>query len=117
MRNYERLRVWQAAHSLSLDVYRATQEFPASEKYGLTSQFRKSAVSIGSNLAEGGGRSTQADLRRFVDIALGSACELEYQLRLSRDLGFIAAELHSDLGSQADHLRRALSRFSDSLRT
>src|SRR6476646_1870002 len=92
MRNYRDLQVWSKAHHLTLELYRVSRQFPREEIYGITSQLRRAAVSIGANLAEGGGRRTSAELAKFVRIALGSASELDYHLLLSRDLGFMAAD-------------------------
>ena len=92
MRNYRDLQVWIKAHKLTLDLYRVSQAFPREEIYGVTSQLRRAAVSIGANLAEGCGRRTSTELAKFVRIATGSASELDYHLLLSRDLGFINNE-------------------------
>jgi four helix bundle protein len=78
MRNYRELQVWTKAHGLTLDLYRVTRSFPREEIYGLTSQLRRAASSIGANLAEGCGRRTSSELARFVRIAMGSASELDY---------------------------------------
>ena len=75
MRNYRDLQVWNKAHKLTLELYRVSQRFPREEIYGVTSQLRRAAVSIGSNLAEGCGRRTSSELARFVSIAMGSASE------------------------------------------
>ncbi|HET9366217.1 MAG TPA: four helix bundle protein [Candidatus Angelobacter sp.] len=92
MRNYRDLQVWNKAHHLTLDLYRVSQRFPREEIYGITSQLRRAAVSIGANLAEGCGRHTSSELARFVRIAMGSASELDYHLLLSRDLGFMLTD-------------------------
>jgi four helix bundle protein len=89
MRNYRDLQVWNKAHHLTLELYRVSRAFPREEIYGLTSQLRRAAVSIGANLAEGCGRRTSSELARFVRIAMGSASELDYHLVLCRDLGFL----------------------------
>ena len=77
MQDFRKLEVWQLAHSVMLAVYRLSKAFPADEKYSLTDQMRRAAVSIEANLAEGTGRGGDADFARFVQIAFGSACELE----------------------------------------
>lgn len=89
MRNYRDLQVWTKAHHLTLELYRVSRSFTREELYGVTSQLRRAAVSIGANLAEGCGRRSSAELARFVRIAMGSASELDYHLLLSRDLGFM----------------------------
>ena len=72
MADFRQLKVWQKAHEVTLDVYRVTQQFPKSELYGLTSQMRRAAISIGSNIAEGRGRDGDGEFRRFIQIACGS---------------------------------------------
>ena len=82
VRNFQDLQVWQKAHQLALSVYQATAVFPVHEQYGLSSQVRRSCVSIPSNIAEGCGRGGQVELARYLQIARGSASELEYQLKM-----------------------------------
>ena len=111
MGSFRSLKVWQHAHRLVLQVYRVTQPFPAAELYGLSSQMRRAAASIPSNLAEGIGRDSQAELARFSRIALGSASELQYQLLLARDLGYLEEELYREMDEEVDHVRRMLAKF------
>jgi len=89
LKNYKELKVWQKSYQLCLAIYRITKGFPKEEKYGLTSQIRRAAVSVPSNIAEGYGRKTTQEYIRFLYIAYGSNCELETQLLLSGDLGYI----------------------------
>jgi four helix bundle protein len=89
MKNFRDLNVWEKSHGLALQVYRATADFPAKEVYGLTSQIRRAAASIPGNIAEGCGRNGDAELARFLQIAVGSASELEYHLLLAHDLGML----------------------------
>ena len=89
LKNYKELNVWQNSYELCLMIYGITAEFPAEERYGLTSQIRRSAVSIPSNIAEGYGRKTTTDYIRMLYISYGSVCELETQILLAGDLGFI----------------------------
>ncbi len=89
MQNFRELKVWNKAHAVTLAAYSATESFPASERYGLTSQMRRAATSIAANIAEGCGRSSDADFARFLHVALGSASELEYLVLLARDLRLI----------------------------
>jgi len=109
MQDYRKLKVWRKAHELTLAVYAATAAFPREEQYGLTSQIRRSASSIPSNIAEGCGRDGNAELRRFLFVALGSANELEYQLLLSRELGFLAPDTHETLSAAASEIKQMLS--------
>ncbi len=87
MKDFRSLRVWDHAHAFTLEAYKVSKRFPPDETYGLTPQLRRSAASIPTNLGEGCGRSTDAELARFCDIAIGSACEAGYQLMLACDLG------------------------------
>ena len=89
LRSFKVLIVWQKSYQLCLDVYRITRNFPNEEKFGLTSQMRRSAVSIPSNIAEGYGRKTTKEYIQSLYIAYGSQCELETQLLLSFDLGYV----------------------------
>lgn len=111
MGDYRSLRVWEEAHAVTLEVYRVTRSFPRAELYGLSSQMRRAAVSIPTNLAEGSGRGGSKDFARFVRISLGSASELEYQLLLARDLGYLDAGSCSPLMNRVDHIKRMLARL------
>jgi four helix bundle protein len=116
MQDFRHLEVWQVAHSMTLRLYRETASFPQSEMYGLTSQLRRAAASIGANLAEGCGRGGDADFRRFVQIAMGSASELEYHLLLARDLGLLAPQPYQDIQEQLGSVKRMLSGLLKRLR-
>ena len=89
MEDFKDLKVWSKAHELALAVYSCTRAFPREEIYGLTSQLRRATSSIGANIAEGCGRRSDAEMKRFLQIARGSSSEVEYHLLLARDLGFI----------------------------
>ena len=89
MKDFKELRVWLKAHELAILVYKLTRAFPRDEVYGLTSQVRRSAASIGANIAEGCGRHSDGEMTRFLQIARGSASETEYHLLLAKDLGFL----------------------------
>jgi four helix bundle protein len=89
LKTYKELKVWQKSYNLCLELYRITAKFPKEEKYGLTSQIRRSVVSIPSNIAEGYGRKTTRDYIRMLYISYGSICELETQVLLAGDLNFI----------------------------
>lgn len=109
MRSFRTLNVWHKAHTLTLDVYRQTAGFPRDEIYGLTSQLRRASASIAANIAEGCGRSSQADFARFLSIALGSASETEYHLLLAHDLGFLSDEQYPQLNAMVIDVKRMLS--------
>src|ERR1700745_3839333 len=91
MKDFKDLRVWQKAHSLALLVYKRTLQFPREEMYGLTSQVRRAATSVPANIAEACGRRSDREFTRFLQIARGSASELEYHVLLARDLHFLHA--------------------------
>lgn len=109
MQPFRKLVVWQIAHELALKLYKITRVFPADERYGLTSQFRRSAASICANLAEGCGRQTRRDFARFAYIALGSASELEYHLLMAADLGILTADSYLPLERSVTQVKRMLT--------
>lgn len=108
MQNYRNLEVWKIAHGMTLGIYRASKDFPREEQFGLTSQLRRSSCSIEANLAEGSGRGSDTDFARFVQIAIGSACETDCHLLLARDLGYLDDEQHTVLAEQAQSVRKML---------
>ena len=117
MRNFRQLEVWKKAHAFTLEVYRLTSNFPNHERYGLTSQLQRAAASIGANLAEGCGRETDADYRRFIQIAAGSACEVEYHILLAHDLNLLKAPEYESLNAKINEVKRmlhGLTRYLDS---
>ena len=111
MKDFRKLTVWQKAHRLTLDMYRVTATFPKEERYGLMSQMRRSAASSPSNIAEGCGRGGDADFARFMRIAMGSASELEYQILLAHDLGYLTETRHFDCTTQVQEIKRMLTAF------
>ena len=116
MGDYRKLKVWEQAHLLTLEVYRATTTFPGDERYGLTSQMRRAASSIPANIAEGCGRNGDAELARFLDIAMGSATELDYHLLLARDLAFLDVPSFDRLSAATRAVSKMLAAFSQTLR-
>jgi len=116
MQDFRDLKVWEKAHTLTLRVYHVTADLPKDERYGLSSQLRRTAVSIGANIAEGCGRGTNADLARFLQIAMASASELEYELLLARDLGMLAQASHRGLNEQVVEVKRMLASLIGTLR-
>jgi four helix bundle protein len=109
MKDFRNLTVWQRAHELALATYRATADFPRTEIYGLTSQIRRAASSIGANIAEGCGRGTDADFGRFLVIAMGSASELDYHLLLARDLEMLPMPSYEKLVALLSEVKRMLA--------
>jgi len=116
MQDFKKLKVWEKGHQLTLGVYKFTAPFPKEERYGLTSQMRRAAASIVSNIAEGCGRAGRPDFARFLQIATGSASELEYQLLLARDLNFLKPEEHQNLERGVVEVKRMLSSLTQRLR-
>ncbi len=116
MGNYRQLGVWKRAHVFVLKVYGLTRNFPEDERFGLTVQLRRGAVSIVSNIAEGSGRSGEGEQARFLRIARGSVCEVECQLLLSRDLGYVEPAQWKLLEEDCQTLSRMLSGLLRSFR-
>ncbi len=109
MEDFKDLKVWKKAHELTLAVYRRTRVFPKEEMYGLTSQLRRAAASIGANIAEGCGRRSDGEMKRFLQIARGSASELEYNLLLARDLQILDGDESKDLEAKVLEVQRMLA--------
>jgi four helix bundle protein len=103
--DYRKLRSWQKAHELALAVYRATEGYPVEERYGLVRQMRRAATSTACNLAEGVGRNRGGETAQFVRIALGSCTELEYQVYLSQELGYMKQGLAEEFTTRTVDLR------------
>jgi four helix bundle protein len=117
VRDFRQLSVWEKSHRLALEIYAVTACFSRDELYGLTSQIRRAAVSIPSNIAEGCGRDGEAELARFLRIALGSASELEYQIILARDLSYLEALAYERLSAEVVEVKRMLGGLIKSLRS
>lgn len=117
LKSYKELNVWKKSYTLCLRLYKVTKSFPKDEIYGLTSQIRRSAVSIPSNIAEGYGRKTTLEYLRFLYIAYGSVCELETQVMISGDLGYLEkgrlGELRGEIGD-VERMLKALIRSLES---
>ena len=117
MKNYRELNAWKAGHALALEIYRQTRSFPKEELFGLTSQLRRSTASIPANIAEGCGRDGDAELKRFLNIALGSACEVDYFVLLASELGYLTPTAGASLADETLRLRRQLGSFIQKLKT
>jgi len=109
MKTHKNLKVWEEAISLVTDIYKQTETFPKSELYGITNQIRRSSVSIPSNIAEGAARHSQKEFIQFLYIALGSASELETQLIIAENLGFIDNNKNGELKMKLDSISKMLS--------
>ena len=108
MQRFTELKVWQRGHALVLSVYRMTTGFPLNERYGLTSQIRRAALSVPTNIAEGSKRLTSQEYARFLNIAEASLAETEYLLMVSRDLGYITTLMADKAFSEVSELSRML---------
>jgi four helix bundle protein len=116
VQDFRNLVVWQKAHSTVLQIYRLTKRFPDDERFGLTSQLRRSASSIPANLAEGCGRGSDQDFARFVQIAMGSATEVEYHLLLARDLEYIGPDEYAKSTNAIQEVKRMLASLLKTVR-
>ena len=116
MQDFRNLKVWEKAHSLTLDVYVTSREFPREEMYGLTSQVRRAAASIGANIAEGCCRKGDVELGRFLQIAMGSASEVEYHCLLARDLKLLQTADYERLTGEVVEVKRMLASLISKLK-
>ena len=108
MHNFKELKVWKKARSFVGMIYEVSKSFPLDERYGLVQQMRRSAISIPSNIAEGSGRNSNAQFRHFLDIALGSAYELQTQLFLALDLNYLDLDVHVELDKLISEIQKML---------
>ena len=111
MRNFQELLVWQKSHELTLKIYQVSGSFPKEEVFGLSSQIRRSASSIPTNIAEGCGRNSNAEMKRFLVISTGSCSELEYQIMLAKDLGYLSDTLFKELPENVITIRKMIHSF------
>jgi four helix bundle protein len=116
LQDFQNLAIWKKAHALSLAVYENTRRFPREEVYGLRSQIRRAASSIGANIAEGCGRRGDLEFSRFLSISMGSASELQYLLLLSRDLKFLTNDAYDDLSTKLTEIKKMTSSLDRRLR-
>ena len=116
MRKFKELEIWKESRILTKDIYILTNHLPQEEKFGLTNQLRRASVSIPSNIAEGSSRSSNKDFARFLEIAIGSAYEVETQLLISADLGFLNQEKVIELTDLLEEIIKMTSRFRSTLK-
>lgn len=116
MNYFKELKVWQKSIELVTEAYIRSQKFPKEEVYGLTSQFRRSAISIPSNIAEGCGRNTDKNFSNFLSIALGSAFEFETQLIICKNLKFIDKNDFQQLENEVQHIQNMIIKLQTSLK-
>lgn len=109
MRDFREIMVWEKSHRLTLEIYKVTAKFPSNETYGITSQVRRASASIPANIAEGFGRGGNAELARFLQIAMGSACEVEYHVLLTKDLNLLTIIEYDSLNKSIVEVKRMLA--------
>ena len=114
-RDHRKLRVFAAADSLVLDVYRATNGFPAEERYGLQTQLRRAAISTASNIVEGSARRTTREYAHFINVSVGSAAETDYLLDVARRLGYLSSSEQSSLAARYQEVLRGLQSLINAL--
>lgn len=112
MRDFMKLDLWQRSHQLTLKIYRITKSFPKDEIFGLVSQMRRSSSSMPTNIAEGCGRRTNPELRRFFDFAAGSSSELQYQIILSKELNYISETDFQELHDETVSIRKMIYAYT-----
>lgn len=115
MRDFRKYEVWQLSHQLTLKIYKISEDFPKSEIFGLTSQLRRASYSIGLNIAEGSGRISESEFRRFLGIAYGSANEVEYIILLIKDLHYISDEIFNELNEMIVRIKMMLRKLINKL--
>jgi len=115
-RSYRDLDVWRLSIELVKDIYQVTGKFPQVEIYGLTNQLRRAAISIPSNIAEGQGRNSFKEFRQFLAIALGSLAELETQLIIAKEIGYLTSAETDRLSISLDTIRKMIKALSQSLK-
>ncbi|MDF3078682.1 MAG: hypothetical protein K0S09_2571 [Sphingobacteriaceae bacterium] len=116
MHNIKELNVWNKALDLAVSVYKLSEKFPVDERFGLTSQARRSAVSIASNISEGAGRNTKGEFNQFLGIATGSSYELETQLIIAERLGFVSTEDNHELLQSIEAIQKMNYKLQRSLK-
>lgn len=116
MRDFHKLKAWQKSHQLALEIYKVSQSFPKEELFGLTSQIRRAISSVPTNIAEGCGRDSNKDFAHFLQIAVGSASEVEYELLLAHDLQYINKDEYERLTSEMVAIRKMIVKYRAELR-
>jgi four helix bundle protein len=111
MKDFREMQVWRKGHKSALEIYRLTAKFPKEENHGLSSQIRRAAVSIPTNIAEGCGRGSAKELKQFLRISMGSASEVEYQILLSYELRYMDRKTYDDLNSDIQEIKKMLSSY------
>ena len=108
MQDFHKLKVWEKSHALAMEVYRLTESFPRRDGVALTTQLRRASLSVPTNIAEGAGKFSESEFRRFLEIALGSAAETHYHLLVAHDIGILETARYDTLAAQITEIRRML---------
>jgi four helix bundle protein len=116
MKTYREILVWQKAMDFVTIIYKRTRHFPNEELYGLTNQIRRSAISIPSNIAEGFGRRSSPDFKRFLQISMGSPFEVQTQLEIAKNLEYIEENVFNELFQESREIERMLTAFIESIK-
>lgn len=117
MFRFEKLDIWKKSVDFASDIYRTTESFPSKEQFGLTSQMRRSAVSIAANIAEGSTRGSSKEFSRYIEIAFGSLCEVIAEIHIASDRSYISKDELNNIYNQSEELGKMLSKFRASLET
>ena len=116
MHQFKELEIWKRSRKFCSEIYQVTSRFPSDEKFGLTNQLKRAAVSVPSNIAEGSSRNSNKDFSRFLEIAIGSAYEIETQILIASDLGFITITESEKLVNELAEIVKMISRFRSTLK-
>lgn len=115
MRKFKELHIWKRSVELATTIYAITQNYPETERYGLISQMRRSSISVSSNIAEGAGRTSKKEFKHFLDISYGSLYELQSQMIISHNLGFINAQQAKQLESEIEEIQKMVFSYAQKL--
>ncbi len=116
MRDFHKIEVWKRSHQLTIAIYKVTEDYPKDEIFGITSQIRRAISSVPTNIAEGCGRNSDAELFNFLNIASGSASEVEYQIILSKELGYLNEPKATELAKEIAEIRKMLGSYMRKLK-
>jgi four helix bundle protein len=117
MRNFRNLEIWQRSINLAKNIYALTSAFPKHEKFGLMLQLQRASVSIASNIAEGSSRKSNQDFARFLEMAIGSAFEIETQLTIAKELGYLDQKLYAEVLSEINIIQKQINTLITKIRS
>ena len=113
--NFREMVIWKDSIKIAKDIYAISSEFPIHEKYGISSQLQRAAVSISANIAEGSDRASDVDFKRFLSFSVGSAYELELLLTIAKEVGYLEEKCYSDIIQELQYLQKMMHKFSQQL--